>query len=151
METIEEIRHKLQRAKRFSDMDMGNGYHQIGLVEDSRCIGTFQTYEGLHRFKVLFFGVSSATELADLPGYTSIHDNILVWRRIPGEHEANLDACLFDEKMALWTTSVSCISADPKRIQTIEDARPPQNVKSFLQACQLNATQRMHMHRSSSL
>ena len=84
---------------------MGNGYHQIGLVEeDSRCIGTFQTYEGLHRFKVQFFGVSSTTELADLPGYTSIHDNILVWRRIPGEHEANLDACLrrkvslFDEK-----------------------------------------------------
>ena len=98
VETIEEIRHKLQGAKRFSDMDMGNGYHQIGLVEDSRCIGIFQTYEGLHRFKVLFFGVSSATELTDLPGYTSIHDNILVWRRIPGEHEANLDACLFDEK-----------------------------------------------------
>ena len=103
VETIQEIRHKLQRATRFSEMDMGHGYHQIGLAEDSRYIGTFQTHEGLHRFKVLFFGASPATELfhdrvkaalTDLPGCTSIHDNILVWGRTPEEHEANLDACL---------------------------------------------------------
>ena len=103
VETIQEIRHKLQGATRFSEMDMGHGYHQIGLAEDLRYIGTFQTHEGLHRFKVLFFGASPATELfhdrvkaalTDLPGCTSIHDNILVWGRTPEEHKANLDACL---------------------------------------------------------
>ena len=46
VETIQEIRHKLQGATRFSEMDMGHGYHQIGLAEDSRYIGTFQTHEG---------------------------------------------------------------------------------------------------------
>ena len=34
VETIQEIRHKLPGATRFSEMDMGHGYHQIGLAED---------------------------------------------------------------------------------------------------------------------
>ena len=170
VETIQEIRHKLQGAIRFSEMDMGHVYHQIGLAEDSRYIGTFQTHEGLHRFKVLFFGASPATELfhdrvkaalTDLPGCTSIHDNILVWGRTPEEHEANLDACLTRleekgltlrrEKCTFGATSVSWfgtifsksgMSADPKKIKAIKEAGPPQNadeVKSFLQACQFNA------------
>ena len=84
-------------------MDMGHGYHQISLAEESRSISTFQTHEGLHRFIVLFFGASPATDLfhervsaalANLPGCTSIHDNILVWGKDDKEHEANLDACL---------------------------------------------------------
>ena len=76
VETIQEIRHKLQGATRFSEMDMGHGYHQISLAEDSRYIGTFQTHEGLHRFKVLFFGASPATEL--------FHDrvNLLICRDV---------------------------------------------------------------------
>ena len=166
--TIQEIRHKLQGATRFSEMGMGHGYHQIGLAEDSRYIGRFQTHEGLHRFKVLFFGASPVTELfhdrvkaalTDLPGHTFIHD-ILVWGWTPGEHEANLDACLtrLEEKglilrretCTFGATSVSWLgaifsksgmSADPKKIKAIKEAGPPQNadeVKSFLQACQFN-------------
>ena len=46
VETIQEIRHKLQGATRFSEMGMGHGYHQISLADDSRYIGTFQTHEG---------------------------------------------------------------------------------------------------------
>ncbi len=155
VETIQEIRHKLQGATRFSEMDVGHGYHQIALAENSRYIGTFQTHEGLHRFKVLFFGASPATELfhdrvkaalAGLPGCTSIHDNILVWDRTPEEHEANLDACLTRleekgltlrrEKCTFGATSVSWfgtifsqsgMSADPKKIQAIKQAGPPKN------------------------
>ena len=136
-------------------MDMGHGYHQIALAENSRYIGTFQTHEGLHRFKVLFFGASPATELfhdrvkaalAGLPGCTSIHDNILVWGRTPEDHEANLDACLTRleekgltlprEKCTFGTTSVSWfgtifsksgMSADTKKIQAIKQAGPPKN------------------------
>ena len=63
IETIEEIRHKLRGAKRFSEIDLSHGYHQIPLSEESRHISTFQTHEGLHRFKVLFFGASPASEL----------------------------------------------------------------------------------------
>ena len=148
-------------------MDMGHRYHQIALAEDSRHIRTFQTHEGLHMLKVLFFGASPATELfhdrvkatlADLPGCTSIHDNILVRGATPEEHEANLDACLTRleekgltlrrEKCTFGATSVSWVfskfgmSADPNKIQAIKEAGPPQSaddVKSFLQACQFNA------------
>ena len=77
-------------------MDMSHGYHQINLAEESRAILTFQTHEGLHKFKVLFFGVSPATNLFHdrvkaaldgLPSCMSIHDNILVWGSTPDEHE----------------------------------------------------------------
>ena len=63
IDTIQEIRHKLRGATRFSELDLGHGYHQVALSEDSREIGTFQTHEGLHRFKVLFFGASPASDL----------------------------------------------------------------------------------------
>ena len=78
---------------------MTHGYHQIILAEESQAISTFQTHEGLHRFKVLLFGASPATNLLHdrvkavldgLPGCTSIHDNILVW----GSTRENLDKCL---------------------------------------------------------
>ena len=103
IETIHEIRHKLQGATRFSEMDLSHGYHQVALAEESRDISTFQTHEGLHRFKVLFFGASPATDLfhqrikgslAGLKGCTSIHDNIIVWGKDDAEHEENLSACL---------------------------------------------------------
>ncbi len=155
VETIQEIRHKLQGATQFSEMDMGHGYHQIALAENSQYIATFQTHEGLHRFKVLFFGASPATELfhdrvkaalAGLRRCTSIHDNILVWGHTPEEHEVNLDACLTHleekgltlrrEKCTFGATSVSWfgtifsksgMSADPKKIQAIKQAGPPKN------------------------
>ena len=170
VQTIQEIRHQLKDATRFSEMDMSHGYHQIALSEDSRSIATFQTHEGLHRFKVLFFGPSPSTDLfhdrvksalAGLPGCMSIHDNILVWGTTPEEHEKNLDSCLTrlqekgltlrKEKCTFGATSVSWfgwifsksgMSADPHKIQAIQEAGRPQNtqdVKSFLQACQFNA------------
>ena len=103
VDTIQEIRQKLKGATRFSELDLGHGFHQISLAEESRGISTFQTHEGLHRFKVLFFGASPASEifhdrvkaaLKNLPGVISIHDNILIWGKTPQEHEENLDKCL---------------------------------------------------------
>ena len=96
VETIEEIRHKLRGATRFSEIDLSQGYHQIHLSEESRYISTFQTHEGLHCFKVLFFGASPVSELFHdkiktsmhgLPGCVSIHDNILVWGTDAEDHE----------------------------------------------------------------
>ena len=63
IETVQEIRHKLTGATRFSELDLGHGYHQIALDEKSRQMSVFQTHEGLHRFKVLFFGASPASDL----------------------------------------------------------------------------------------
>ena len=52
VETVKEIRHKLQGATRFSEMEMG--HDQIGLAEDSRYIGTFQTHEVATSLSVLW-------------------------------------------------------------------------------------------------
>ena len=153
VDTIKEIRHKLTGATRFSEMDMSHGYHQVSLAEESRAISTFQTHEGLHRFKVLFFGASPATDLFHdrvkaaldgLPGCTSIHDNILVWGSTPEEHEENLDKCLTRlqekglslrrEKCTFRATSVSWfgtvfsksgMSADPKKSRPSETQVDP--------------------------
>ena len=167
IETIQEIRHKLEGATVFSEMDLRHGYHQIALAEESRHISTFMTHEGLHRFKVLFFGASPATDLfhqkiknalAGLKGCTSIHDNILVWgtydqdyleaclRRLDEEGlSLRREKCNFGKSSVSWfgyIFSKSGMSADPMKNAAIKSAGRPQNsseMKSFLQACQFNA------------
>ena len=154
--TVQEMRHKLKGATRFSEMDMKHGFHQIRLAQDSRAISTFRTHEGLHRFKVLFFGPSPAPDLFHervsqalhgLPGCVSIHDNILVWGKTPEEHLANLDRCLTRledcgltlrrEKCTFgatsvtwfgWVFSASGMSADPKKLEAIKTAGRPESV-----------------------
>ena len=153
VDTIKEIHQKLTGATRFSEMDMSHGYHQISLAEESKAISTFQTHEGVHRFKVFFIGASPTTDLFHdivkaaldgLPGCTSIHDNILVWGSTPEEHEENLDKCLTRlqdkglmlhcEKCTFGATSVSWfgtvfsksgMSAELTKIKTIQEACPP--------------------------
>ena len=168
--TVSEMRHMLAGATVFSEMDMSHGFHQLSLAEESRILGAFRTHEGLHRFKVLFFGASPASDifherisatLQGLSGCTSIHDNILVWGKTTDEHAANLDACLQrledrgltlrEEKCTFgssevnwfgWIFSKSGMSADPRKVNAIREAGPPQTtdeVRSFLQACQYNA------------
>ena len=93
--SVGELRHKLKGAVRFSELDMTHGYHQIALDPESRVLSCFRSHEGLHRFKVLFFGAKPASDifhakiskaLAGLPGVISLHDNILVWGNTPEEH-----------------------------------------------------------------
>ena len=113
------------------------------------------THEGLHRFKVLFFGATLATDLfhqkikaalSGLDGCISIHDNILVWGKDEEEHNRNLKACLARlEERGLSLRRVKCnfgkpsvtwfgyvfskagMSADPKKIEAIKSAGRPQN------------------------
>ena len=90
VQTPQEIRHDLKEAKIFSEMDMGWGYHQIELDEESKDKAVFQTHEGLHRMERLYFGPTASSgifhsevrkALEGLQGVTSIHDNMLVWGR----------------------------------------------------------------------
>ena len=157
IETVQEIRHKLTGAMRFSELDLGHGYHQISLDEKSRYMSTFQTHEGLHRYKVLFFGASPASDLfhdriraaiRGVDGAISIHDNILVWGKSPEEHEENLKALLqrckergITIRMSKsnigktevdwfgWTFSESGMSADKKKVRAIVEAGPPQSTE----------------------
>ena len=132
---------------------MTHGFHQIKLAEDSRAISTFRTHEGLHRFKVLFFGPSPVSDLFHelvsqalhrLPGCASIHDNILVWGKTPDDHLQNLEKCLTrleergltlrKEKCTFgatsvtwfgWEFSASGMLADPKKVAAIKAAGRP--------------------------
>ena len=52
--TPQEIRHQLEGATVFTELDMCNGFHQIPLSEESQII--FVSHEGLHKMKRLFFG-----------------------------------------------------------------------------------------------
>ena len=59
---IEDILSELHGAKVFSKIDLREGYHQLMLHEDSRHITAFATHKGVHRYKRLIYGVSSAFE-----------------------------------------------------------------------------------------
>ena len=57
--TPQEVRQQLKGARYFSELDMGHGFHQVPLDPDTSRRSVFQTHEGLHRMKRLFFGPMS--------------------------------------------------------------------------------------------
>ena len=57
---LEDILTEIHGAKYFSKINLTEGYHQIKLAENSRHITPFATHEGLHRYKRLIYGISSA-------------------------------------------------------------------------------------------
>ena len=103
IQTPQEIRHELKEAKFFTEMDMGYGYHQLEIDEETKDKAIFQTHEGVHRMERLYFGPTSATgifhnevrtALTGLKSTTNIHDNLLVWGIDEEDHFRNLADCL---------------------------------------------------------
>ena len=97
----EEVRHTLAGARVFSELDMGNAFHQVKLQKDSQVV--FRTHEGLHRMKRLFFGPTNSTGIfhhqiqkafAGVEGCVTIHDNILVHGETVQEHNKALKETL---------------------------------------------------------
>ena len=60
--TVEELLHDLNGSTIFSKIDFKWGFHQILLSEESRHISSFVKHRGLHQYKRLMFGVTSAPE-----------------------------------------------------------------------------------------
>ena len=73
----------------FTELDMGYSFHQVTLsTSTSRKLAIFQTHEGLHRMKRLFFGPKAASGIFNdfvrkcfkgVEGVITIHKNILVY------------------------------------------------------------------------
>ena len=63
MPLLEDILYELNGAVLFSKLDLKKGYHQLVLDKESRDVTTFITHRGLYRYKRLFFGINSASEL----------------------------------------------------------------------------------------
>ena len=169
--TPQEVRHELEGATIFTELDMVNGFHQIPLDKSSQIV--FRTHEGLHRMKRLFFGPKNSSGIfhhevkkafTGVPGCITIHDNVLVYGKGPNavdDHNKNLLATFkrakewgitFKEKQnticapeVKWfgrIFSAAGVSADPDKIQVIQEAGPPEtiaDVKSLLQAAAYNA------------
>jgi hypothetical protein len=103
MPTLEDVIHDLNGSTVFSKLDLNKAYHQLLLSPTSRSITTFSTHVGLFRYKRLFFGVSSSSEvfqatiaqlLHDIPGVINISDDILVHGRTAAQHNARLHAVI---------------------------------------------------------
>lgn len=60
MRNMNEIFHRLQKAKYFSIIDLKDAYFQVPLKESSRNYTAFRTPKGLFRFKVVPFGLKNA-------------------------------------------------------------------------------------------
>ena len=97
--TLDDIIHDLNGAVKYTKLDLVRAFQQLELHPDSREISNFSTHIGLFRYKRLFFGISSASEvfqhtiaqvLHGLPGCLNIADDILVYGKTQAEHDSNL-------------------------------------------------------------
>ena len=97
--TLNELKTILSGANVFSKLDLNQGYNQLELAEESRYITTFATHLGLYRYKRLFFGVNSASEifqeeisqaLIGIKGAINISDDILCFGSDQQDHNQNL-------------------------------------------------------------
>ncbi|KAK3083972.1 hypothetical protein FSP39_006106 [Pinctada imbricata] len=161
--TIDDLIMDLNGAKVFSKLDLRNGFHQLELEPESRYVTTFSTHVGLWRYKRLNFGISAAPEifhneirqaLQGLKGVRNLSDDIIVFGSDQKTHDANLRAvlqrlreknltlnkekCSFNQNRISffgYVFSAEGISADPKKVEAIKDAKKPSNqseIKSFL-------------------
>jgi len=98
MPTSDELLPKLSKAKVFSTLDAKDGFHLVGLEENSSLKTTFWTPFGRYKYLRLPFGVNLAPEefecklhekLDGLPGVEVIRDDILVMGFGETEDEAN--------------------------------------------------------------
>ena len=161
--TVNEIIHDLNGAKVFSKVDLRSGYHQLELAPESRSITTFSTHRGLYRYKRLSFGICSASEvfqnviqqtLSDIKGVRNFSDDIIVFGANQHDHDKaltkviqrlhergltiNRDKCVFNQTQLDfygYTFSSAGMSADPKKVSAIVNAKAPENaseVRSLL-------------------
>ena len=97
--TLDDIIPDLNEAVVFNKNDLNKAFHQLELHPDSRPIASFTTPLGLFRYKRLFFGCSTATEMVQfvtqqiLNGITNVRiicDDNLVFGQSQRQHKKAL-------------------------------------------------------------
>ena len=93
--TLDEITHKLSRAKVFSKLDVKDGFWSIHLDTPSSFLTTFNTHKGCYQFLCMPFGLKMSQDVFQmwmdqitdrLPGIIAIHDDICVY----GKEQQNM-------------------------------------------------------------
>ena len=101
--TVDEVLEELDGSTVFSKVDLRHGFHQVELPADSTDITTFETHDGLFRYKRLSFGVNAAPEKyqhiisqvrADIEGVVNIADDLIVHGKTVAEHDQSLHKLL---------------------------------------------------------
>ena len=98
--TIEELQGRLAGSTLFSVLDLKDAFHHIELDEDAKDLTTFVTTSGAYRFRVLTFGLKTASEifqkimmqivLLGLLGLAIYIDDIIVYGKTVEEHDERL-------------------------------------------------------------
>ena len=103
MPTLSNFKAEINGSKYFSKIDLKQAHHQLKLTQESRCITTFSTHEGLFRYKRLNYGTNSAAEifqnmlqrnLSDIQGVKNIADDIIIHGKTRNLHNEALESCL---------------------------------------------------------
>ena len=153
--TPQEVRHQLEGSRVFTELDMVQGFHQVPLDPESQIV--FQSHQGLHRMKRLFFGPKNSSGIfhhevqkgfQGIPGCVTIHDNVLIHGTDVESHNKSLRATLERAKELGITFKLSeatiCapqvkwfgrvysgvgVSADPDKIRIICEAGRPESIQ----------------------
>ncbi|KAK3109194.1 hypothetical protein FSP39_025154 [Pinctada imbricata] len=159
MPDADEIFSKLASHKYFSSLDLTKGYWQVPLSDDSKPLTAFQTPKGLFQFRVMPFGLVTASAtftrlmrvlmqglenvdnfIDDIIVFTStFHDHLEVLRKLFLRlRNANLK--VRPSKCALLYPKVEClghvvgndqISPNPDKVSVIEKAQIPTTKKQL--------------------
>ena len=155
MPTVEDVKAELNGSKKFSKVDLREGYHQMELSKRSREITTFSTHIGLFRYKRLNFGISSASEvfqniiqnmLHGIKGAMNISDDIIIHGATQQEHDDALHAvfqtlkengltinprkCEFNKDKIEYfglVFSADGVQPSPRRIEAVLNMSKPSN------------------------
>ena len=157
--SIEDLIHDLNGATHFCKLDMNNAFLQLELDRDSRYITTFTTHQGLHRYKRLNFGTTSASEelqiklervLHNIKGCKNIADDIILFAKSQAELDnilslilqrlsdhgltLNLEKCEFDKQEVEFfgfVFSSQGISSSPAKVKAVQQMAAPNNISEI--------------------
>ena len=160
--SIDQVLQDLSQSKFVSKLDFNSAYHQIELAPESRDITTFETHQGLYRYKRLMFCVRCAYEMYQkvlrqvLQECDGVHNflDVIVHAATEEEHDKRFenvyrvlsskgltlkrDKCQFKmshlEFMGHVLSARGIVPADVK-VKAVFHAREPKNageVRSFL-------------------
>ncbi|GJP70002.1 hypothetical protein CLOP_g992 [Closterium sp. NIES-67] len=161
----DELLDQLRTAKFFSKIYLRGGYHQISVAVEDCHKTAFRTHYGSYEYLVMPFGLTNTPstfqmtmngifrELLDKCVIIYL-DDILIYSRSREQHLKDLDAIFtLLQKNRLITKGSKCnflkqeleflghivstegVKIDPKKIKTIQEWKPPSNIKeqqSFL-------------------
>ena len=156
--TLDEITHKLSRAKVFSKLDAKDGFWSIHPNTPSSYLTTFNTHKGCYQFLCMPFGLKMSQDVFQmqrdqitnrLPGIIAIHDDIWVYGTDMAEYDNLLQLmktaqgqglvfnsskyAFHQSKISFYGTifTVQGMRPDPAKVKALQDLPAPQNPKQL--------------------